>query len=96
MTLSLGAVGCFHLLDFQKAQSFVLWEDLPSFVAIQVNWEAIGIEAKLFGDLRDKHQKAQLMVRGSKYTPSSINLSKSRARCDSANENCACAEGAAD
>lgn len=37
MTLRLGAVGCFHLLDFQKAQSFVLREDLPSLVAIQVN-----------------------------------------------------------
>lgn len=39
-------------LNFQQAEAFVLREDFAGFVAVQVNGEAVGVEAKLFGHLQ--------------------------------------------
>lgn len=66
VTPSLGALGDLHLLDFQKAQSFVLREDLSGLVAVQVHREAVGAEAKLLADLKGKHQKVRPTLGGSK------------------------------
>lgn len=59
-----------HLLDFQKVESFVLREDLSSLVAVQVDGEAVGTEAKLLADLRQKTTKEKLrpLQRGLKWT----------------------------
>ncbi len=45
---------CVDLLDLKQAQSFVLWKDLSSLVAVQVNRKPVGIEPKLFGYLWEK------------------------------------------
>lgn len=42
---------CFHSLDLEQAEGFVLGEDLSGLVAVQINRKPVGIEPKLFGHL---------------------------------------------
>lgn len=48
---------CFHSLDLEQAEGFVLGEDLSGLVAVQINRKPIGIEPKLFGHLWEQWTK---------------------------------------